>query len=187
MEKEFYEKTESTLRDIACGKTSGVEKLYELLSKRMFFVARNIVKDYHFADDIVQESFVKIVQNIDRYKAGTNGCSWVLTIVRNAALNFVKSDKMQNMLALEESAASTTFSEQSENILLVQSLLERLESEERRLVYMKYFLDMNVREIGQEIGKSKSYVAKKIADAEKKLKKLLKNRGQNGDESCFIL
>ena len=94
---------------------------------------------------------------------------------------------MQNMLALEESAASTTFSEQSENILLVQSLLERLESEERRLVYMKYFLDMNVREIGQEIGKSKSYVAKKIADAEKKLKKLLKNRGQNGDESCFIL
>ena len=55
------------------------------------------------------------------------------------------------------------------------------------MVYMKYFLDMNVREIGQEIGKSKSYVAKKIADAEKKLKKLLKNRGQNGDESCFIL
>ena len=36
---------------------------------------------------------------------------------------------------------------------------------------MKYFLDMTVREIAKEIGKSKSYIAKEIVRAEEEMKK----------------
>ena len=41
------------------------------------------------------------------------------------------------------------------------------------MIYRKYFLDMTVREIAQEIGKSKSYVSKEILKAEKMMKSFL--------------
>ena len=43
----------------------------------------------------------------------------------------------------------------------------------KQMIYMKYFLDMTVREIAKEIGKSKSYVAKEISKTEEFMKKLL--------------
>ena len=43
----------------------------------------------------------------------------------------------------------------------------------KQMIYMKYFLDMTVREIAAEVGKSKSYVSKEILKAEKYMKSLL--------------
>lgn len=177
MDNGMYEKIEHALLEVKHGNVSGVEKLYEILGKRMLFVARSIVKDFHFAEDVVQESFLKIVKNISSYKSGTNGCAWILMIVRNTAINHLKSDKLKGTVSLDEFEflSGESFSEKTENALLAEKLLSLISAEERALVYRKYFLDMNVREIGREIGKSKSYVAKKIAEAEKKMKKNLEN------------
>ena len=54
-------------------------------------VARGVVKDSFLAEDVVQDSFLKIVKNIDKYKKGTNAYAWVCKIVRNTALNALKS------------------------------------------------------------------------------------------------
>ena len=43
----------------------------------------------------------------------------------------------------------------------------------REMIYMKYFLDMTVREIAKEIGKSKSYVSKEIIKAEESMRRAL--------------
>ena len=45
--------------------------------------------------------------------------------------------------------------------------------EVQRMIYMKYFLDMTVREIAKELGRSKSYVSKQILNAEKNLREML--------------
>ena len=58
--------------------------------------------------------------------------------------------------------------------LLVEKLMNSLTPPiVKQMVYMKYFLDMTVREIAKEVGKSKSYVAKEIAKAEEYMKSLL--------------
>ena len=58
--------------------------------------------------------------------------------------------------------------------LLVEKLMNSLAPPiVKQMIHMNYFLDITVREIAQEIGKSKPYVAKKIAKAEEFMKTLL--------------
>ena len=69
---------------------------------------------------------------------------------------------------------ATPMEKKSESRLLVEQLMKKLDPPIlREMIYRKYFLDMTVREIAQEIGKSKSYVSKEILKAEKMMKSFL--------------
>lgn len=173
----LYEKTEYALSLIKSGKEAGVDLLYSTMGKVMLFVARGVCKDAFTAEDVVQESFLKIVKNIHKYKNGTNAYAWVCRIVRNTALNTIKSAKTRHAEDIDEFADisdGTDVEEKSADRLLVEKLMNSLSPPiVKRMIYMKYFLDMTVREIAKEIGKSKSYVAKEIAKAEEFMKNAL--------------
>ena len=87
MDLQAREKIEYALEQIRKGQDEGVETLYVLMGRTMLFVANGVVRDRHAAEDVVQESFVKIVKGIHSYRAGSNGYAWVCRIVRNTALN----------------------------------------------------------------------------------------------------
>ena len=177
MNNELYEKTEQALSLIKEGKDSGVDLLYYSMGKIMLAIARGIVKDSFSAEDIVQESFLKIVQNINKYKIGTNGYSWVCMIVRNTALNTLKEKQSSQVEDIDEFFVISTdedIKEETSTQLLVEKLMNSLAPPiVKKMVYMKYFLDMTVREIAKEVGKSKSYVAKEIVKAEEYMKTLI--------------
>lgn len=177
MKDELYEKTEYALSLIREGNEAGVDLLYSFMGKIMFMVARGVVKDACLAEDVVQESFLKIVKNVGRYKAGTNAYSWVCKIVRNTALNALKSSQNRPTEDIDDFfglSDGTDLEERTTTQLLVEKLLDSLSPPiVKKMICMKYFLDMTVREIAKEIGKSKSYVAKEISKAEEFMKKLL--------------
>ena len=175
MDSQLREKTEYALGLIAEGQEAGVDLLYRWMGRTMLFVARGVLHDEATAEDAVQESFLKIVQNIGKYRRGTNGYAWVCRIVRNTALNCARSARGRDWQEPGEfdSAAECGFEEKTENGLLVEQLMAELTAEERDLVYMKYFLDMTVREIGKAKHKSKSYVSKAILRAERSMKEKL--------------
>ncbi len=176
MNDELYKKTEYALRLLSEGNEEGIDLLYECMGRTMLFVARGILSD-NDAEDAVQESFLKIVRNIDKYRPSDSACGWVCRIVRNQALNMLKKEKKSLTSSLDDapdlpSPADTEETEAAK--LTVEQLLKRLNPPVvRQMIYMKYFLDMTVREIAAETGMSKSFVAKKIADAEKQMKNML--------------
>lgn len=176
MDLQAREKIEYALEQIRKGQDEGVETLYVLMGRTMLFVANGVVRDRHAAEDVVQESFVKIVKGIHSYRAGSNGYAWVCRIVRNTALNDLRKSGGRRWQELGEfdKAAECSFEEKSEASVLVEKLMQELSEERRQMVYMKYFLDMTVRDIGKELGKSKSYVAKQIRAAEEQMKKSLR-------------
>ena len=61
MKKDVYEKVEEGLTLIKEGNDRGVNILFIAMSKAMLIVAKGIVKDSFLAEDIVQESFIKVV------------------------------------------------------------------------------------------------------------------------------
>ena len=168
MNKELYEKSEYALSLIKEGNDLGVDILYSSMGKVMLAIARGIVKDSFIAEDIVQ--------NINKYKLGTNGYSWVCKIVRNTALNSLKESNIGQVDVDEFYTISSdeNIKEETSTQLLVEKLMNSLAPPiVKKMIYMKYFLDMTVREIAKEIGKSKSYVAKEIAKAEEYMKTLI--------------
>lgn len=174
---ELYEKTEYALSLIKDGNDNGVDLLYSFMGKTMLMVARGVVRDSFFAEDAVQDSFLKIVKNIGKYKKGTNAYAWVCKIVRNTALNALKSSLNHPTENIDEFfclSDGNDVEDKTTTQLLVEKLMNSLAPPiVKQMIYMKYFLDMTVREIAKEIGKSKSYVAKKIAKAEEFMKTLL--------------
>lgn len=187
MNREIYEKTEYALSLIREGKDAGVDMLYDVLGKNMLAVARGVVGDKFVAEDVVQDSFLKIVKSANKYKKGTNPCAWALKIVRNTALNTLKAEKNKKTEDIDEFyalASGDDEEEKSTTKILVETLMNLLAPPiVKQMIYLKYFLDMTVREIAKEVGKSKSYVAKKIAEAEEFMKSRL--CGQNDENGCY--
>lgn len=174
---DLHEITEYALSLIADGDDLGVDLLYGCMGKVMLTVAQGVLGDHYLAEDAVQESFLRIIKNIKQYKKGTNGYAWVCRIVRNTALNMAKSEGIRQSAVLDE----FSFIADSENTVdevtarvLTESLMNSLHPPiVREMIYMKYFLDMTVREIAKEIGMSKSYVSKEILKAEESMRKSL--------------
>lgn len=174
---DLHEKTEYALSLIADGDDIGVDLLYGCMGKVMLTVATGVLGDHYLAEDAVQESFLRIIKNIKQYKKGTNGYAWVCRIVRNTALNMAKSEGIRQSAVLDEFSliadSENTVDEVTARVL-TESLMNSLHPPiVREMIYMKYFLDMTVREIAKEIGMSKSYVSKEILKAEEAMRKSL--------------
>lgn len=65
-------------------------EIYNRYSKAMYNVAFRIVKDYHFAEDIMQEGFLKAFIKIDSYKNEVAFGAWLKRIIVNCSIDFYK-------------------------------------------------------------------------------------------------
>ena len=180
MKQRDQDQTEEALRLIAEGDEAGIDRLYECLGSAMLAAAAAVLRDRFAAEDAVQDAFLRVVRSIRTYRPGTNGRAWVLHIVRNAAISRLPDRRVTYMDDLSFLAPAEDGEERAADRLLAESLLASLPPEQRRLVYCKYFLDMTVRAIAAEIQKSKSYVHKEISRAEDRMRKILLERGQTG-------
>ena len=75
------------------GDKSAFEELYNLTSPKAYFVALKICSNEHDAQDILQESYIKILKKIDTVDPNGNFTAWVYQIVANTGKNFLKAKK----------------------------------------------------------------------------------------------
>lgn len=73
--------------------------LYDMYSKSLFAVISNLIKDREEAEDVLQESFIKIWKNIDSYNEDKGRFyTWILNITRNTAIDKLRSKGFNNSL-----------------------------------------------------------------------------------------
>ena len=68
-----------------------VTELYQKYKLNMYYTARRIVKDPHTAEDMVQESCIAIINNLDKVKA-VEVCrrrAYIVSLVKNTSINYV--------------------------------------------------------------------------------------------------
>ncbi|MFQ5757533.1 MAG: RNA polymerase sigma factor [Acidiferrobacterales bacterium] len=92
--------------DLVAGLRGGDEACYELLVRayagQMLAVARRIVRHEEDARDCVQDAFLQVFRNIDKFEARSSLSSWVHRIVVNTALMKVRSQKRHPQDSLED-------------------------------------------------------------------------------------
>ena len=73
----------------ACKKGDRVaqKNLYDIFSKKMYMVCLRYTKSQQEAEDVLQESFIKIFKNLNGYRGDSRFSYWVKRIVINTALN----------------------------------------------------------------------------------------------------
>jgi RNA polymerase sigma-70 factor (ECF subfamily) len=82
---------EELIKGCCSGDRKLQRKLYELYSKKMLVVCLRYTKEKQEAEDILQESFVKVYNNIKNFRKESSLDSWIKRIVINTALNSQRS------------------------------------------------------------------------------------------------
>ena len=162
---------------IAEGDESALEELSRLVSGRMLSIATSILRDRGLAEEVVQDSFVRVIYNARSFKPDTNGYAWICKITQNLALNTLRRERRIATVNIDECfslATNDDVFETSATHLILKQAMETLTPLERWILYQKYFMDLTVREIAQTVNKSKSAVQRALTSAEEKVRNFFK-------------
>lgn len=129
--------------------------------KPLYNHIRNIVLNHDDADDVLQNTFVKVFQNLIKFKGESKLFSWMYRIATNEALTFLNqkakksgltSTELQNK-AIDNLKADVYFDGNEIQIKLQKAIA--LLPEKQQLVFkMKYFEDLKYEEISEIVGTS---------------------------------
>lgn len=150
----------------ATGTDEAFDVLLERYKDRLFSYILYQVRNADVAEDIFQETFVKVVVTIrdGRYTESGKFYSWVTRIAHNLIIDFFRREKGENTISTDETevdilnnaklsdrcAQSAIDSEQT--LVDLHLLINKLPQEQREVVQMHYFQEMTFKEIAEEKG-----------------------------------
>lgn len=139
------------------------------------------VEDHSLAEDLSQETYLKAFSHIGTLKDKAKTKSWLCTIARNAAIDWLRKKRekinreMVNMSVDSKTPASNV--EKEERIDFVNRILRELKPSDRDIIIMRYLGDMSYKEIAAATRMSVSAVGEKLSrllsNLEEKFKPLL--------------
>jgi RNA polymerase sigma-70 factor (ECF subfamily) len=144
------------------GEADALEQLIFRYKERIFSSIIYLVKDKYLAEDIFQETFVKIIDTLrhNRYNEEGKFISWALCIAHNLCIDYFRKIKRkppivtsnnQNLLELlytgSENAEEKTI--RFEKYESLHSLLNKLPLEQREVIVLRHFGDMSFKEIAR--------------------------------------
>lgn len=141
------------VRDLKAKRSTAFTALYDAYSPALFGVLMQLVQDRARAEDLLQDSFIRIWSNIQQYDPSHGRLfTWLLTITRNVALTELKARKTRlsaaNYLSKQADAPSRmAFPEGT----LHQSMLTHLAPKHRQVVELVYYRDYTKQEVADEL------------------------------------
>ena len=156
------------------------EELYKRYAARVFTVCRRYLGDDDEAKDLVQETFVQVLDKIEgfAYRGPGSLPGWISRIAINRALNLIKRQRWRLMpLDVRTKDKLPDPSEEEVARIPQEKLLEWIASlpDLRRAVFNLYCIDgYSHREIGEMLGISEKGSAGVLAKARKQLKETIR-------------
>lgn len=175
------------IRRIACGRTDALEELFALTKRRLLIVARTYLWDKSKAEDVLSESYYKVVINADTFDVNRNGYNWIYEIVKNTALNQNEKDKLRTHYSLEEIKEPTfdAVDELLDHIMAEEAVLS-LTDEEKELIYRYFFEGLTIQEIANFLKKPKTTVYDQFQRTLSKMRKQLGFTDRKKKKTVFI-
>lgn len=149
-----------------------MSELYNRFGKLSFSVIVRIVKDAGIAEDLLQETFLKVWNRADGFDEGRTSIGpWVLTIARNRAIDYLRSADSrlsQNSCDLEKLERPRFFTNfeaefvDADQLRLVRQAFSKLTDNQRQVLELAYFEGLSQTEMAdrlrQPLGTVKTWV-----------------------------
>lgn len=130
------------------------QKLLLTYQKPLYFHIRNIVLNHDDTDDVLQNTFIKIFQNLKNFKGDSKLYSWMYRIATNESLTFIKQKAKKNKVSTEEvnakiidNLAADVYFEGDEIQIKLQKAIALLPTKQQLVFKMKYFEELKYEEI----------------------------------------
>jgi len=148
---------------ISLYKNGNEEAFAELLKRhksKVFTTIYLIVKDRYVAEDLLQDTFIKVVKTIKggRYNEEGKFLPWVQRIAHNLAIDFFRKDKRYPTIVMEDGSKvfnTLDFAEDSieslkikqDTVTLMKNLIQELPDSQKEVLIMRHYMQMSFQEI----------------------------------------
>lgn len=136
-------------------KEEAFRELLDLYQERLYWHIRKIVLTHENADDVLQNTFIRIYRGIPGFKAKSSLMTWMHRIAYNESMRFLEKNRMSNQSnSIEDSGTLELLTEDAyfdgdEIKKKLHATLLGLTEKQRRVFQMKYFDDLSFREIAE--------------------------------------
>ena len=149
--------------------------------ERLYWHVRKIVISHDDADDVLQNTFIKIFKNIDKFNQESKLYSWMYRIATNESITFIKKRAKERNVDISEmhsqlasTLESDVFFSGDEIQIILQKAIATLPTKQQLVFNMKYFDDLKYDEISEILETSVGALKASYFHAVKKIEKYIK-------------
>jgi RNA polymerase sigma factor (sigma-70 family) len=160
-------------------------ELISLYKERLYWHIRKIVISHDDTDDVLQNTFIKVYKNIDKFNQESKLFSWMYRIATNEAITFINKrakERKSTVSDIHEQLASTLESDVYFSGEAIQNILQKaiatLPQKQQLVFNMKYFDDLKYTEISEILKTSVGALKASYFHAVKKIENYIKNENR---------
>lgn len=168
---------ETLMQELCAGEASALELLYERYFDKLTWFASGFTKDKTQAEDIVQEVFMKIIEQPQAFKDDNKFSTWVFTLTANRCKNLLRDTSKQQELVQKQAFVNHTETHSLHDYKMLQSEISQsvaeLNEKEKAIFELRFHHNLALKEIAQIIQIPEGSVKSGLFHLLKKLSKKL--------------
>lgn len=160
-------------------KQRGFTELMNTYQQRLYWHIRKLVTFHADADDVLQNTFIKVWTNIDTFKGESSLYTWIYRIATNESITYLQNRKKKFAKDLDAVShfltdlESDSYFDGDAELKKLLSVVETLPEKQQLVFKMKYFNDMQYNEIAGILGTSEGGLKASYHHAVQKIKESL--------------
>lgn len=181
------------VQDFLSGNQSSIEYLINKHRKKVYTYILYNVKDMHLAEDVFQDTFIKVINSLKAGKYKDNGkfLSWVMRIAHNLIIDFYRKEKQLNAISNDDyeadlfnstKLADKTFEDDIINNQVnkdIRNLIKELPFDQKEVIILRHYCDFSFKEIAEHTDVSINTALGRMRYALINLRKLIEERKLN--------
>jgi len=171
-----------------------LEQIYNEAYKAVYWTAMAFMKNEADAEDIVQDTFVALIESYDSIKDKSKVTAWLKKTAANKCLNRIKLSRTDNMddeffegvEAVPEDFLPDSIVESEDARKIVMNIINNSLSDDiRRTLILFYFDEMSIKEIAVLLGVPEGTVSRRLNFARNKIKKEVEKYEKDNDTKLY--
>ena len=163
-------------------KNYGFNLLVREYQERVYWHIRRLVHYHEDADDVLQNTFVKVFRNIGKFKGDSTLFTWIYRIATNESITHLKKKKRLAADSIDEETPiflkADDYFDGDRAALLLKSAIANLPEKQMLVFNMRYYEELSYQEISEVCDTSVGSLKASYHHAVKKIEEFLKNNGE---------
>ena len=173
-----------------------IEKIYNEAYRAVYWTAFSLLKNEDDAQDIVQDTFVALINSYDSIQDKSKIVPWLKKVAANKSLNRLTRTKTDNVEdeffdtveTVPEDFLPDSLVESEETRKIIMDIINNSLSEEIRMTLILFYFDeMSTKEVAEALGIPEGTVSRRIHSAKKKIKKEVEKYEEENDTKLFMV
>ena len=153
-----------------------IEEIYEKYASLIKNYIYTITENDNLAEDIMQETFIVAINQIDKFRGDCEISVWLRSIAKKILYKETKKNKFENTVSIDEIEISDNkkIDEnyiRKENKVTIYKTLQKLDLNTREVMYLRITGELSFKEIGQILNKSENWARVTFFRGKQKLDK----------------